>query len=67
MFFKTNKSKNTFSQTLRKIEKSENEKDDERTIFEISSKNLNGIQKNKFTRLEQAKKKKNETLKEKKN
>ena len=37
MFFKTNKSKNTFSQTLRNF-KIENEKDNERTIFEIFSK-----------------------------
>ena len=38
MFFKTNKSKNTFSQTLKKNHKNENEKDNERTIFEIFSK-----------------------------
>ena len=36
MFFTTNKSKNTFSQTIRNFE-IENEKDNDSTIFEIFS------------------------------
>ena len=68
MFLKQTKVKPHFLRRSEKSKKKENEKDDERTIFEIFLKNQIEIQKNKFTRLEQAKKKKkDETKKEKKN